>query len=230
MPLSLTFKIQTDADGESLWITDQTGEYNDPDNITGWGTPNLELDETALAVLVHRSDADGLVNLLPVSYDAFYNGSATNTDETTFQLFIGRDGRHLAYLFALPVSNNGTDIIVSGTTLNDGDYFYWNTNTAVYKIENSAPVQVTDYSEMVSNVNIVQSLCQDLILPDLTKKKHELYREYKDPRSKRCNDDDTFQEVLMLQQDIQGADYSFRSGLTTQSEEIIDTLLNEYAL
>ena len=230
MALKLTFQIQIDADGESLWITDKTGAYDATDNEGGWGTPNPELNETALAVLVQRSDADGLINLSPVSTDVQYNSGASNTDETIFQLLLGRDGRHLAYMFALPVSNDGATIIVSGTPLAEGDYFYWTTNNAVYKIESGSPVVVEDYSEMIDNVNIVQTLCQELILPDLTRKKHELYREYKDPRSKRCNDDATFQQVMLLQQDIQGADYSFRSGLTTQSEEIIDTLLHEYEL
>jgi hypothetical protein len=229
MALKLTFLIQIDVDGESVHITDKTGAFDATDNDTGWGTPNLELNQTAIAVLVQRSDADGLVNLLPIGADAKFSATAINTDETTFQLALLQDGRHLAYEFALPASNDAITTL-AGDTLVDGDYFYWTTINAVYKIESSVPVAVTDYSEMVGVSSVVQTLCQDLILPDLTRKKHDLYREYKDPRSTRCNDDATFQEVLMLQQDIQGADYSFRSGLTTQSEEIIDTLLNEYQL
>jgi hypothetical protein len=45
---------QLSQDGKYAWYTDKTGEYNVDSNPGGWGTPNFNLNQSALLVFAYR--------------------------------------------------------------------------------------------------------------------------------------------------------------------------------
>ena len=51
MALTLKFQIQNDCSDE-LIFTENTGAYNNPDNLTGWGSPNYDLGQVDSSILV----------------------------------------------------------------------------------------------------------------------------------------------------------------------------------
>ena len=234
MSLKLNFLLQIDISGDFLWITDSTGEYS-VNNEEGWGAPNPELNQSCLvAQIVRRAEDDVTeetadVPLVNVNANIVFNAGATNSDVNQFQFEFDRDGHHLATLFRLPVSTDGIfDLELN--TLIEGTYFYWVTPAAVYRIVNGTPVLIEDLNEMVGDPATVQTTCQDVFMPLLIGKKTAFYQAYKNGRAGACTDDDNFNASRELQSDIQGADYQFRSGLTTEAENNIDNLLKAHAL
>ena len=231
MALGLKILIQVDISGGSLWFTDKTGEYDLTTNDTGWGAPNKELSESALVWSVVRNAMAGDEKVSPVSFDVFYDNIAGNTDETIVEFAYGLDGWYTITMFRLPVSNNNLDII-GGGTLVEGDYYYSTLTSVVSQLISGSPVVVTDFEAMVGDVDITQVTCEEIFYSKLAIKANDLYKVYQAIRDTKGGEYKESRNALLdvtdLREDIRGADYAFRSGLTTQAQDIIETALTRY--
>ncbi len=228
MPLVLKYKTQIDISAEFLWVTDKTGEYSSPDNEGGWGNPNQELNQSALLTLINLKHSTGDIPLMPVGVQVKFSAASVNSQETMFQFNYESDGYHDMYLIRLPVSNDGL-ITLEGIGLSEGDYFYYTAQDDIYQIVNLFPVLVEDYNVILDDIsNQINTRCQEIFLGLLSVQRSELYLKYREDRNEGCNVDNQFDTLRMLTEDLIGADYTFRSGLTTQAEDQTETLLDEY--
>lgn len=229
MALSLTEKYQITVDGTTIVVTDTTGAYDADTNPGGWGDPNPELNESAIVALVRRVVDDVETSFTPVGNYAVYDPAAVNTKQTQFNFTILNDGHIKMYVFRLPVSTDGINS-VSGEDINEGDFFYWNNGSLIWKILGGSAVAAT-VEDLIGVDTVVQTLCEDLIFPKLSLKYNELYNHYRQIRDESCNDAERlFQKLLRLRLDLAGAKYMFRSGLIESSEDKIQTLLKKYDL
>jgi hypothetical protein len=231
MALGLKILIQVDISGGSLWFTDKTGEYDVTTNDTGWGAATKELSESALVWSVVRNAMAGDEKISPVSFDVSYDDGAGNADETIVEFAYGLDGWYTITMFRLPVSNNNSDII-GGGTLSEEDYYYDTQTGLVSQLISAAPVVVDDFEVMVGNVDVVQVTCEEIFYSKLAIKTNDLYKIYQAIRDTKGGDykesRNALAEVTDIREDIRGADYAFRSGLTTQAQDIIETALTRY--
>lgn len=79
MALQLKFTVSLGSDCKSFVFTENTGTYNNPDNLTGWGNPNAALADIDTAVLSIENLTTG------VTYDDLtITSSGTVGNETTF--------------------------------------------------------------------------------------------------------------------------------------------------
>jgi hypothetical protein len=226
MALTLKLLTQIASDVKDLFITDKTGEYDASDNTGGWGAPNPELNQSALLAQVVYKASTGDVSLEAVGSPIRYNPAASNTDESQFQFTYVNDGYHIHYLMRLPASNDGS-FTLEGFGINEGDYFYFIPQSDVYVKQSGENVLVTDYTVLIGDSNISQSLCEDLWLGELTVERSSLYLQYREDRNSGCDISSQFQELRALTEDLIGADYTFRSGLQIQAQDQVETLLSE---
>lgn len=236
MALGLKVLLQLDISGGSIWITDKTGEYVVASNEGGWGvagTPNPDLAQSALVWSVVRNDLAGKQKVQPVSFDTFHDNSALNIDETTVEFAYLNDGWYTMTMFRLPVSADGVNKLEGGTLV-EGEYYLSTdtNNSGVKQIVSGSPEDVEDYEVMVDDITVVQIKCEEMFYSKLAIKSNDLYKEYRDIRDKKGGDykdaRNKLAEVTDIREDIRGADYAFRSGLTTEGQDIIETAITRY--
>lgn len=230
--LTLKQTIQTTSQGSQVWITDATGPYSSPSNVGGWGAPNPNLNQTALVGFIQLSTPDGLTPLVPISSAIAFNASDTNSTVRTIGFNYGGDGHEKAYLFAVPVSNDGVTTL-AGHVLVANEYYCLSGN-AVYKKAASGPdTLITDYSVLIGDMSIVQNLSHAIFFNQLTiKNELQYYRQYRDART--ANDVETadyLRKVMDdLRIDLQGAFWQFSAGLYTQAEDIVAELVERHSI
>lgn len=231
MPVVPVLKYEVSVAVDILRVTDITGEYDASDNVNGWGAPNAELDLSALFFIVKRKASTEDEFMESVTTQVVYDAAAANTKETAVEFTYLNDGVLEVTVGVLPYSADGTSI-PSGAIPND-TFFYWsNSGETVWKMVDSVPVAVTDINDLLDEADtVIQTTEQDILLPKLAVQKQSLYKTYRMERDKKCGDaKKTFQELLELGQNIQGAVYAFYSGLTTEAQDQVETLLEEYQL
>ena len=234
MALELNQLVQPDNTARYLWSTDKTGEYS-ATNLTGWGSPNFELSESALGVIAIARDEFRTV-FGAVSPRWKFNDVATNADENVFQMTYEKDSIIDVYMIRLMVSYD--DIItVDGVTLQEGNYYYNATEAAVYKLEAGlVAVLVEDMRELVDALPVIEALdgntisvlCTDAYVIKLAVEYGKEYKAYTVKRKEGCDDLKTiFFNLLNFKEDIIGARRSYTSGLFSQAQSIIETLTEE---
>jgi hypothetical protein len=64
MALKPTIKACSVEDCTKLRVTDTTGAYNNPNNLTGWGAPNIDPDDTGFSatIVVNNGDPINMLN------------------------------------------------------------------------------------------------------------------------------------------------------------------------
>lgn len=130
MALQLKFTVTLGSDCKSFIFTENTGTYNNPDNLTGWGSPNLAIADVDTAVL-------SIENLTTeVVYDDLtITPNATVGTETTFT---SED---------LKVAG----VSIGNVTLPDGQYCF------TYTVVSDAEVT---YEQGVKKVWLCESCCK----------------------------------------------------------------------
>lgn len=230
MTLVLKPLNQPDIQGERLWITDVTGEYVAVTNEGGWGialTPNPDQVNSAIIAIARRNSSTGIEELVPVSSAAKYNPGASNDDNVEFEFFYKNDGWHTMYLMRLPVSADG-EIDVDDIAINEGDFYYHSVNLDVYQKVGGVATLVPDYTVMIGDSNVVQTKCEDLFQSGLSKKRGVNYISMMDTRKTNCSEDNKFQALRGLTEDIISSDYIFRSGLTSDAQNNVEKNLDEF--
>ena len=85
---------------------------------------------------------------------------------------------------------------------------------------------------MVDDGTVVQVKCEEMFYSKLAIKTNDLYKVYRDIRDKKGGDykeaRNALAEVTDIREDIRGADYAFRSGLTMEGQDIIETAITRY--
>jgi len=231
MTLVLQALNQPDIQGERLWVSEVTSEYVVTTNEGGWGiaeTPNPDKNVSCIVALARRNASAGIEELLPVGAQVYYNPSALNTDTVAFEFFYKNDGHHSIYLFRLPVSSDGDNSLdITPQSINEGDYYYHTVNTAVYQKVGGLPVAVTDLTDLIGNVTI-QTLCEDFFQSGFAIERATRYLDMKATRKTNCAEDPKFQDLRGLTEDLISNDYTFRSGLTVDAQNMMEENLDEF--
>lgn len=233
MPLELKQLIQVSQDGAAVWSTDQTGEYVVTENEGGWGTPNFELNLSAIMV-VGRRDSD------PTQYQTFidaqikYNDSYGNDTILTWEMEYLNDGVHSYYLTRLYASGDDA-ISIDGYTFVNDDIWY---NTFSGEVKQLVLGVVTtldltldaDIDKIIASTSVVSVLCEYVLSNRLAVIKNDISLElFQGRRAGTCNSEE---EKLKNQMDIllaiSSANYSFSFGLKQEAQRIIETTLENY--
>jgi len=166
----------------------------------------------------------------PADSFAVYDPSAANTKETRLEFAFSMDGHLKIVIFRLPVSLDGSTK-VEGSSLSEGEFFYWNNDDLIWQIESGTPV-AKELSELIGDSSVVQSTCEDLVFPKLAIKYNTDYTEYMEERDDDdCDDAETlFQNLLHFRLDLAGAKYRFKNGSVGSAEDIIESLLKKHDL
>lgn len=233
---TLKFKYEISIDASTFIVTDLTGAYNASSNPTGWGSPNFLLSQTALFAFVKRKAIAGDAFFSTQVSEFAYNPAAVSTDQTQISFIYGNDGVLEVTMGLLKVSTDGINYL-SGGAIPQNDFFYWNHNGKfAYQMIGGiggvgTATAVADPHTLLTETTVVQTLMTDILEPKLAIQKQLLYKRW---RNKRALEDDdaepTFQELLKLGQDIQGSIYAFYSGLTTEAQDQVETMLSTYDL
>ena len=237
MGLALKQIIQQDIAGGSIWVTGNTGEYDVDDNDSGWGTPNEELNESALVWSIVRNELAGKVALSSVTADALHNAAWVNDDINTVEFVYGVDGWHSITFFRLPVSSDDVNLLDGGTLI-DLQYYFHSGQNEVRRLDATVPITgysvITDYEPIKDDSNVIQLTCEDMYYNKVAIKANDLYKVYRDIRDTKggeCNEAKiALNAVLDIREDIRGADYAFRSGNTTEAQSIIETVIARYSI
>lgn len=233
MALELNQLVQVEQTGKYLWVTDKSGEYS-ATNLTGWGAPNFELNESALGVIVVARDTSRTV-YPSISPRWKFSASAANNIENVFQVGYSKDSIIDIYMIRLMATYDNVTSI-DGVLFTEGHYFYNATDDAVYKIENSIPVLVEDMTELIDALptlealdgNTVSVLCSDAYVVKLSIEYGKEYKSYVVKRGEGCDDlQKIFFNMLNFKEDIIGARRSYTSGLFSKAQSTIETLTEE---
>lgn len=227
MPLIPKQQYAVSPDGTILRITDKTGEYDVTSNPGGYGTPNPDLADSCWFALVKQLTSTG--NTLIAGYTRFvYDPAAANTKETSIDVPFPIDGTFTICSGRLPVTTDGANL-VEGGVIPANSYVYY--NGVIYQKTGGILVAVADLSTLIDNVDILQVSCDDILFPILAIKRQALYKQYRLARNK---DEDQgkslFFQILKLREDLQGAKYTFVSGLETQAQDQIESLIDLYSI
>jgi hypothetical protein len=219
--IDIVSKLTVSREGDRLYVTDKTGAYS-ATNITGWGAPNISLDQHAIAALIQRVD-ETTENHVVVGVDVRHAQSG-EAYEHQFEFEYLKDGDIRGYLFALKVTTDGTNYL-SGGTVQDGDYFYYD---GVKQRVSGLNVDVTDYSVFIDDVNIPQGVDSDLMLKELGEKHADLYLDYSKSRDE---DGDLKDKSRDLYDDLFGAYKMYwTGGNTVGAVELVNKLYETYGL
>lgn len=231
MALSMKVKTLVSKLVDKYRVTDITAEYS-VSNTGGWGAPNVELNQSAVWAVVIRKASTGDEVLTPVLTNFVYDAAATNDKETSIEFNYKNDGHLEVYLGRLPVSLDGATY-VSGGSIAEGDYFYWSSGgNYAWKKDTGVNVALTTLVELTENAaTVTQVFCEELIPARIAVELQSLYKQYRLKRETQCDDaEELFQQLLRLQQDIQGAFYAFHSDLKVEAQAQIEDKLDEYQL
>jgi len=227
MALSMKQQVLLDNVVETIFQIDKTGEYSSPDNEGGYGTPNPELNQSALLALCFYKSSNGEVECEAIGGNLKYNPAAANTDETEFKFQYVNDGWYDHYLFWLAVSNDGsTDL--TGRTLDEEEYFYY--QGALYQIQTATPVLIEDATVVRDQETIVKVLCERFWTGKLKVQRNNYYKTFAQTRTGACDDNPSFQKTRILSEDIATAITTFRSGLKVEAQDQVETLLDIHDL
>ena len=231
MALTLKYKVQQDREGDRLWITDLTGEYNVDTNPTGYGiagVPNLDLKNLCLLGIIQRNASEGVEVLEFVNEPFIYNPNSTNDYQTVLEAVYKNDGWHTINLVALPVSADG-NFDDQGNEILEGQNFYWTQYQAIYlkRRVGELSTKVTEYEKVLEQEGLITTQCEDFFLSSLSIFREEEYKEYRTIRKGVCMPEPAFDALRETTEDIISADLTFRSGLMVQAQDQVEVLLDE---
>ena len=237
MTLVLKGLPQVSQDGKYLWFTDKTGEYNVDSNAGGWGSPNFELNQSAILQFTYRK-ATNRELVAPVGNTVKHSAAATNADELVFQMDYLNDGWHQFYSFRLMVSTDDVNSIdTAPIVFAEGDIWYNSNDTLVKQMVGGSPttLDLTDINVLdtiIGNTSVVELLCEQIYWKNLSQEKNERYTKQREAR--RRSDSSQEDRMRRDQMDIMlgtaSSAYQFNFGLKTAAQDEIETLLDEFNL
>lgn len=227
MALDIKLKALSDVHAEVIWVLDNTGVYDDPLNLTGWGDPNAELSESCLAVYAERV-IDGTDNKVceVITNQFLYDNTAVNTEIKEFQLTYDKDGQFDITLFRFKVSTDGENYVDGGAI--GSDEFVWHDNQL--KKSNAGTLEEVEISEALGDESVEQHKCEMIFLAKAKKIKSKMLNEYRTKRKEGCEDLDPYREGLIdIDADINSAYFAFRSNLKSTARETVEKIHEKYS-
>ncbi len=228
---------QISQDGKHLWFTDKTGEYDVDSNLTGWGDPNYELDQSALLVFWYLMQ-NPKVLLDPVNGSIKHSIAVDNDFEFVFQADYLQDGYHQVHSVRLMVSTDDTQSIDTvPVVFTEGNYWYNSDDNQVKQLVSGVPVlqDLTDTDTLdaiEADASTINLLCEILYAKNLVVEKNNKYTKGRNAR--RNNNEE--QEIRMREDGmdillgIANADYQFRFGFKTNAHDTIESLLDDFKI
>lgn len=237
MALAVKQLVRTNQEGGEVWVTDNTLQYVAVTNAGGWGTPNPDLNKSALVAYVYQivPSGDGTTStnivLTPLTSAIAYSAGNANTVVQSIGFSYHTDGHYVSTLMMLPVSADGITTLAGATIVTD-DYFLM-TGAVYKKAAGGGNTLVTDYLEVVNASAVIKNAVHKLFFNKLSVKKElEYYRQYRDARN--GNDSELSGELRTkmddLEADLSGANWEFAAGLYTQAENIVAELLEKHEI
>lgn len=230
MAFQLKQLLQVNQDGDRLWSTDKTGAYVGSYNETGWGTPNPVLANSASLFMAIRKGADADVLLDVVGGRLFYNPTVPNTQENTCEFIFTKDGWHRVTMLVFPVSLNDTTFASDDSAIPNAVYYYY--SGSIYLRTSGAGVLILeeDYIDLIENDTIVQDYAEGVFFPQLSIILSKIYKQYIKSRDGNCDDKDyLLSRYDELRADLESVYNLFWTGLTIQSSDLVDSLLDKYS-
>lgn len=235
MALEISALDQISQDGKYLWLTENVGEYAVTTNEGGWGTPNENLNQSALLAFIYRM-TNPKTKLSFVGAEIKYNVSATNADTTAFQFDYAGDGYHQFNIVRLPVSSddaNSLDAVPVAFT--EGDVWYNTIDQVVKQLVNNVPTELdltdtTVLDAILLATNVVTTLCENIYFGDLAVQKNLIYNEMRQARRKENHKqeqrkrDDQWDLIMGMS----SAMYQFYFGLKNESQDTVEDLIDTY--
>lgn len=217
------------VDAKHIIVTDLTGAYSGT-NLGGWGAPNVELNQSCIFALVIRKASTGDEVFEGWTSLFVYDSGAANDKETGFDIKFALDGVLDIVIGRLPVSANGsTTVDTIPVALTEGMFFYY--LGKVYKKVSGVNVEVTDYTDLVGEVGVLQSTCDDVLYPMLCLEQQSIYKEFVLEELEKCPDaDDLFNKSLRLYMEMVAVSRAFWSNLKIQAQDKLETLLTKYEI
>ncbi len=227
---------QISQDGKYHWFTDKTGEYDASSNDTGWGSPNFELNQSALLVFWYLMQ-NPKVLLDPVNGIVKHSPSLGNDDELVFQADYLQDGYHEIHSFRLMVSADDIQSIDTvPIVFTEGNYWYNSADGLVKQLVSAVPVTQdltdTDVLDAIVASSVFHLLCERMFYKDLVVEKNNRYTLGRNAR----REDNTEQENRMRVDGMDillgtgTADYQFRYGFKSQAHDTVESLLDDFEL
>lgn len=238
MATELKGLIQISQDGQFVWFTDKTGEFDVTSNDTGWGDPNFELNQSAILVFVYRMQ-NPKVLLKVVGSTVKHSAAAVNTDELVFQYDYLQDGYHQFNEVRLMVSaDDATSIDTVPIVFTEGMYWY-NSVTAEVKQLVSGQAVVQDLTDtdvldaiFTNQISVIVLLCEKNFYKNLAVEKNNKYTNYRNARR-----DNNVEQRNRMRTDgmdiilgVSTSDYQFLFGFKSQSHDTVDSLLDDFEL
>lgn len=237
MATELSGLPQISQDGKHVWFTDKTGEYDVDSNPTGWGNPNLELNQSALLVYWYLMQ-NPKVLLVPVSGSVKHSIAVANDFEFVFQAEYLQDGYHQAHSVRLMVSTDDLQSIDTvPVVFTEGNYWYNSSDNQVKQLVSSVPViqDLTDTAildAIEADASTINLLCEFLYYKNLAVEKNNKYTLGRDAR--RNNNEEQERRMREGGMDILlgvgTSDYQFRFGFKTQAHDTIESLLDDFKI
>jgi hypothetical protein len=215
---------------DKIRVKDKTGASS-ASNTGGWGDPNIDLNSIALWATVIRKASSGDEYLEPVLTNFARDAAATNSDETIIEFKYKNDGVVEVYLGYLNVSTDGINYI-DATPIEDGDFVYYAFNNKyLWKMDEGVLVEATIEELIENDDDNPNVMCEDVIAARLAVQAQKDYKKYRLQRIKEVDDaEPLFDELNKLFTDIQGAYYTFYSGLKIEAQSQVESMLDEYQL
>lgn len=237
MALELKGLPQISQDGKSLWFTENRGEYAVTTNEEGWGTPNVELNQSALLSWVYRKTNPRAL-LTPIGQQLKFNQSAVNTDETQFQIEYSNDGYHQFNIVRLMVSSDDAQSIdTTPVVFTVGDMWYNSIDLSVKELTAGGIIVLdltldTDLDKIAVNTSVTYLLCETMYYATLSIEKNERYTKMREAR--RQENVAQVAQLRIDQTDIMlgtaTAAYQFSYGLKLEAQDTIESLLDDFNL
>jgi hypothetical protein len=161
MAIEIKTQLVVTQDLSKVQITDITGEYS-ASNEGGYGTPNLNRSDVALALVVERLTFKSNPEFITVTPPISYNNSYTNTEESIFTFPYKVDGWYRIYSLVLPVDiETPVDGDVQYSSINDRVELYFNGEWTESNLENE-----------LSNGNLEITIKDELLVAKLIRQKN----------------------------------------------------------
>ncbi len=237
MATELSGLPQISQDGKYVWFTDKTGEYDIDSNPTGWGSPNFELDQSALLVFWYLMQ-NPKVLLEPVNGSVKHSAAVDNDFEFVFQAEYLQDGYHQIHSVRLMVS---TDDLQSIDTVpivfTEGNYWYNSGDNQVKQLVSGVPViqDLTDndiLDAIEADSSTINLLCEKNYYKNLAVEKNNKYTLGREARRNNNEEQENRMRVdgMDILLGVATADYQFRYGFKTQAHDTIESLLDDFKI
>ena len=127
--------------GEEMYLADVTGNYNDPDNLGGWGAPNPDRTSKALVAEAFLNKSDDAGGKKDVALDPYDPETVSN-----FLLHTDEDG----YYEFIMVAVDKVEPTIEGT-------YGWTASTQLVKLEDGVLVRAYP-SELLADENFLDAV------------------------------------------------------------------------